>query len=65
MDGFRAALFSALNGASGVTSLLATTSSIFHRRAPLDAGFPFILFNKQTGTPTWSFEGPPLDDQLW
>jgi hypothetical protein len=65
MNGFRAAMWAALNGDASLTRLLATTSSIYHRRAPLAAGFPFILFAKQSGAPSWSFKGPPLDSEVW
>ena len=65
MDGFRAAVYAKLNGDSTLTALLATTTSIYHRRAPLDSAFPFIIFNKQSGMPVWSFAGNPFDDQLW
>lgn len=65
MDGFRVALFAKLNGDAELTNMLATTTSIFHRRAPLNAGFPFIIFQKQSGTPVWAFSGRPLDNQLW
>lgn len=64
MDGFRAALFTKLNGDAPLTSMLATTTSIYHRRAP-GAAFAFILFQKQAGTPMWAFSGRPVDSQLW
>jgi Protein of unknown function (DUF3168) len=65
MDGFRAAVFAKLNGDATLTALLATTTSIYHRRAPLNAAFPFIVFNKQSGIAVWTAKGNPFDDQLW
>ena len=65
MDGFRTSLFAKLNGDATLTALLATTSSIYHRRAPLNAGFSLILYSKQSGMPTWSFAGNPFVSQTW
>jgi hypothetical protein len=65
VNGLRAAVFSALNGDPTLNELLATTTSIYHRRAPLDATFPFIIFNKQSGVPIWAFEDPPIANEVW
>lgn len=65
MDGFRAAVFARLNGDQALTDLLATTTSIYHRRAPLSAAFPYIIFSKQSGVAEYAFTGSPLDNQLW
>ncbi len=65
MDGFRAAVYSKLNGDATLTAMLATTTSIYHRRAPANTAFPFIIFQKQSGVPVWSFQGPPLANQVW
>lgn len=64
-DGFRTALFAKLNGDAVLTNMLATTTAIYHRRAPLGAAFPFIIYQKQSGVPIWAFDGPPIADQLW
>lgn len=65
MDGFRAAVFAKLNGDLTLTAMLATTTSIYHRRAPLNSAFPFIIFNKQSGIPIWAFGGNPIANQTW
>lgn len=65
MDGFRAAVFTKLNGDSELTALLATATAIYHRRAPSGAAFPFVIYNKSAGTPLWSFNGNPLVNQVW
>lgn len=65
MDGLRAALFAKLNGDAALTDLLATTTSIFHRRAPQGTLFPYIVLQKQSGNPVWSFGGEPLDYEVW
>lgn len=38
---------------------------VYHARAPADATFPFVLINKQTGTPTYTFGDHAWDDQTW
>jgi hypothetical protein len=65
MDSFRSAVFTLFNGDSTLTAMLATTTSIYHKRAPLDAGFPLIIYSKQSGVPLWAFAGPPFDNQVW
>lgn len=64
-DGFRVAAFTKLNGDATLTDMLATSTSIYHRRAPKDAGFPYIVYNKQAGTSKWTFNGNPISDQVW
>lgn len=65
MDGFRAAAFAKLNGDSTLTDMLATTTSIYHNRAPLDAAFPFIIFSKNAGSYNLTFKGAPMANQVW
>lgn len=65
MDSFRASLIAKLNSDATLTAMLATTTSIYHRRAPLNAAFPYIVFDKQSSVPEWSAAGPPMDNQLW
>lgn len=64
-DSFRTALYAKLNGDAVLTAMLATTTSIFHRRAPLDAGFPYIILAEQSNQAVWAFGGPPIEDRLW
>lgn len=65
MDGLRASMFTKLNGDSTLTALLATTTSIYHRRAPNSAAFPFVVYAKQAGTPINFFAGAPIANQVW
>lgn len=65
MDGLRTALFAKLNGDVTLTDMLATSTSIYHRRAPSNAQFPFIIIDKQSGSPTWTFKGRPMSSELW
>jgi len=45
------ALYTTLSGGTALTSLLATTSSIYHIRAPNVAGYPYVVFSLQAGGP--------------
>ena len=40
-------------------------SRIYHPEAPQDATYPLVIFHKQSGTPRWTFQGPPVQDDLW
>ena len=61
----RQGLYEKLNTAS-VTSLLADGSaSLRHAVAPPTGRFPFVIFNKQSGTPIQRFGGNAYDTHLW
>lgn len=61
----RQGIYEKLNVAS-VTSLLAEGSaSIRHAVAPPSGQFPFVIFNKQSGTPTRRMGGNAFDSQIW
>lgn len=45
------ALYSTLTGGTALTSLLATTTSVYHIRAPNVATFPYVVFSLQAGGP--------------
>lgn len=49
MNFLNTALYSRLNGATALTSLLAGTASIFALQAPEGATLPYIVFNIQGG----------------
>jgi hypothetical protein len=75
----RRAIYGKLSGDSTLNNLLGTvapgyTKSIYHGVAPDDAGFAYVLFNKQSGTPTEAFykydsssnRGPSaFDTDIW
>lgn len=45
------ALYSTLTGGTALTSLLATSSSVYHIRAPNVTTFPYVVFSIQGGGP--------------
>ncbi len=49
MNVLDAALYTRLQSTSGVTSLLAGTTAIYHLRAPKDQAYPYIVFSIQGG----------------
>jgi hypothetical protein len=58
-------------GDTTLNALLATppsgySKSIYHQQAPGGAGFPFVVFQKQAGTPTEAFGDPDaMDTDVW
>jgi hypothetical protein len=40
-------------------------TGIFHREPADDAAFPYVIFFKMSGVPTWTFGGPSLDNDVW
>jgi len=45
------AIYSTLTGGTALTSLLASTSSVYHIRAPNVTTFPYVVFSLQGGGP--------------
>lgn len=65
VDPIRVAIRSALIATPAVTSLLGTPTNIFHRVAPRNAAPPYVVFHRQAETDNWTFDGPPLERDLW
>jgi hypothetical protein len=69
--GVRRAIYGRLAGDTTLNNLLATppsgwSKSIFHRHAPDAAGYPFVVFNKQAGTPTYAnVSKPAYETDIW
>lgn len=67
----RRALYGKLAGDTTLNNLLASPASgyskaIYHQEAPQGAAFPFVIFNKQAGTPTEAFQAPSaLETDIW
>ena len=47
-----AAIYSKLNAATALTSLLAGTTSIYYEQAPDEVTFDYVVFSNQAGGPT-------------
>ena len=66
----RRAIYGKLAGDSTLNALLATpptgaTHSIYHQQAPDKADAPFVIFNKQAGTPAYTLGSRAYDDEVW
>jgi hypothetical protein len=67
----RRALYGRLSSDTTLNNLLATpaagySKAIYHQQAPDNAAFPFVVFNKQSGTPTEAFQDPSAyDTDIW
>ena len=49
MKALNASIYSRLNGATALTSLLAGTTSVYYLQAPEGAALPYVVFNIQGG----------------
>ena len=56
MNPVRQALYTKLSGTSAITSKVG--SRIYHAQAPADAAYPYIIFNRQSGTKMRAFQEP-------
>lgn len=61
----RKGLYAKLAGTGAVTTLLATSTSIFHGQAPPDAAYPYIILNKQSNSRTRSFNATAFEAETW
>lgn len=61
----RDALYTALAADATLGALLGDDDGIYHRQAPSEAAFPYVIFQKQAGSRTWSFAGEPLKPEVW
>ncbi len=68
----RRAIYGKLAGDNTLIGLLGAavsgfSQSIYYEGAPEHAQFPYVVFTKQTGTPTYALKngGPIFDSELW
>jgi hypothetical protein len=66
----RRALYGKLAGDTTLGALLAQppsgwSHSIYHQQAPEGAQFPYVIFQKQSGTPAYALGAKAYDEELW
>lgn len=66
----RRAIYGKLAADTTLTNLLGTPApnfaqSIYHEVAPSKASFPYVVFNKQSGTPTYSLKTTAFNEDVW
>lgn len=67
----RRALYGKLAGDTTLNNLLGTpatgySKSIYYQEAPAGAAYPFVILNRQSGTPTEAFTDPSaLENDTW
>ena len=69
----RRAIYGAMSSDTTLNSLLSTrrpsgrSKSIYYAYAPDGAGAPYVIFNKQSGTPTYTFKDGHAfaDNEVW
>lgn len=66
-DPVRAALQARLKAYTPLTALLATTDSVYHRRAPQTARAPMVVLDKRSGVPSYTLGGDstPVVNETW
>lgn len=66
MNPVRDALYDRLAATGALTALLATSTSIFHKVAPLNAALPYVVFHKSSGYPTWALSpAKRIETDVW
>lgn len=67
----RRGIYGKLAGDTTLNNLLGTPApdfakSIYHQVAPDKANYPFVIFNRQAGTPSYAFTKPSaLETDIW
>jgi len=66
----RRSLYGKMAGDTSLVALLGTPSagyakSIYHQQAPTGAGFPYVIFQKQSGMPRYAVGARAYDSELW
>lgn len=66
----RRALYGKLAGDTTLNALLGAppsgfSKSLYYQQAPQGAGFPFVTFQKQAGTPRYAIGERAYDNELW
>ena len=65
MSANRTALYQRLAASPEVTGLLAAPDAIYHQIAPQTATGPYVILQKQAGTPDWQFAGASVQQEVW
>ncbi len=66
MNLVRDALHDRLAGDAALNVMLSAPGAIYHRRAPVTAATPLVVFDKNSGTPSYMLSAADgLDRQVW
>jgi hypothetical protein len=66
MDPVRQAIATKLLATSAVTNLLSSPTAVYHRRAPVEAVTPYVLFHRQSANhDEYTFDGHGVTNDLW
>ncbi len=66
----RRGIYGKLAGDTTLTNLLGTAApgyskSIYYQQAPAGAGFPYVIFSKQSSVPTYAISARMYDSDIW
>lgn len=65
MNPIRQALYERLVADAVLTSMLSSSTAVYHGTAPQTAAFPFVTFQRPSGLPVWQFQGAHHQNDLW
>jgi len=49
----------------GDKTLMGLVKGVFFKERDSDVGFPIVIFSKASGVPSWAFDGPSMDRDVW
>jgi len=64
-DAIETALYTKLTGASGLTSLLAGTASVYAYLAPENDNPPYVVYSNQSNVPAYTLSGTAFENALY
>lgn len=65
VNAVKAGLTSKLTGDATLTAMLASSTSVYDKVAPQGSALPYVIFQKQTGSPRYTMGGPAYDDNVY
>lgn len=65
MKAIRSAIYQKLTNEPAITVLLSDPKAVFHKQAPADAKYPYVIFNRQGGSKIHAFKGTAFRRQTW
>lgn len=61
----KAALYSTLTGDSTLGALLSSGTAVYDALAPVEAVFPYVIFQKAAGTPAYTFAARAFEVEVF
>lgn len=65
VNAVKTGLYDKLAGDATLVGLLASTTSVYDKVAPQGAALPYVIFQKQAGSPRYTMGGRAYDDNVY